>query len=507
MTEFYSGSISCVVSAGIYHVSHNALNLLYSHPVVSLVAPTSSANLFVQGILNRTTTGFDIVLSSVPVVSGYEINWQINIPGTGPNEYINDRRYFSKEEIAHAKLSRVHWRNVIAAPDLSPKGLQNSHNHNNLYYTKSEIPNVVNAQIDEWGSYTQLADTLMLRNAEGRCQVNTPKVVLDAANKGYTDARDNYETTQRIAADLVLQSQITAISGSYTPLTTTAQLQAQVDLLNTMMMSITGNRFYGGGAVPVGTIISFGSATPPGIDWILANGAFLSVTGNAELFSVYGYTFGGSGAFFQIPDLRGEFIRGWDAARGVDSGRVFGSTQAEDNKAHDHSTTVNLAGSHSHTITINSNGSHTHALTPALVTDTGTAHDGPDATSDGDHVSQTGSAGNHNHTATIDAAGGHNHSVTLSSEGSESRPRNVALNYYIKLFTPEQIIPVDATSTQTISGQKTFLTSTILPAIPQALIFGDPTATGTLALGIIGGQMWVTQHTSAGPWVPVTLIV
>ena len=39
---------------------------------------------------------------------------------------------------------------------------------------------------------------------------------------------------------------------------------------------------------------------------------------------------------FNVPDLRGEFIRGWDAGRGIDSGRSFGSAQADEFKAHDH---------------------------------------------------------------------------------------------------------------------------------------------------------------------------
>ena len=30
---------------------------------------------------------------------------------------------------------------------------------------------------------------------------------------------------------------------------------------------------------------------------------------------------------FNLPELRGEFIRGWDNARGIDSGRTFGSFQ------------------------------------------------------------------------------------------------------------------------------------------------------------------------------------
>jgi phage-related tail fiber protein len=37
-----------------------------------------------------------------------------------------------------------------------------------------------------------------------------------------------------------------------------------------------------------------------------------------------------------VPDLRGEFLRGWDHGRGVDPGREFGSWQADELKSHTH---------------------------------------------------------------------------------------------------------------------------------------------------------------------------
>lgn len=40
---------------------------------------------------------------------------------------------------------------------------------------------------------------------------------------------------------------------------------------------------------------------------------------------------------FKLPDLRGEFIRGFDNSRGIDSGRAIGSFQLDELKSHDHS--------------------------------------------------------------------------------------------------------------------------------------------------------------------------
>ena len=70
--------------------------------------------------------------------------------------------------------------------------------------------------------------------------------------------------------------------------------------------------------------------TPPD-GYIKANGAVISRSVYSWLFSKIGTTFGaGNGSTtFDLPDLRGEFLRGWSDGRGVDAGRVFGSGQLE----------------------------------------------------------------------------------------------------------------------------------------------------------------------------------
>ena len=91
------------------------------------------------------------------------------------------------------------------------------------------------------------------------------------------------------------------------------------------------------GMVPSGTVLYFaGSRAPAG--WLKANGAAVSRTAYAALFAAIGTTYG-AGDFlntFNLPDLRGEFIRGWDDGRGVDAGRVFGSAQAHALQSHQH---------------------------------------------------------------------------------------------------------------------------------------------------------------------------
>lgn len=76
----------------------------------------------------------------------------------------------------------------------------------------------------------------------------------------------------------------------------------------------------------------------PGSKEIMPNGALLNRAAYPELFAEYG-EFWGSGdgvTTFQIPDLRGEFLRIHDAGRGIDTDRVWGSLQMDQFKTHQH---------------------------------------------------------------------------------------------------------------------------------------------------------------------------
>jgi len=93
--------------------------------------------------------------------------------------------------------------------------------------------------------------------------------------------------------------------------------------------------------VPSGAVMSFASETAP-TGWLKANGAAVSRTTYADLFGAIGTVFGaGDGSTtFLLPDMRGQFARGWDDGRGLDSSRAFGSTQSSENLSHRHITLV-----------------------------------------------------------------------------------------------------------------------------------------------------------------------
>ena len=167
-------------------------------------------------------------------------------------------------------------------------------------------------------------------------------------------------------------------------------------------------------AVPTGSVHMMATTTVPS-GYLKCNGAAISRTTYADLFAIIGTAHGaGDGSStFNVPDLRGEFVRGWDDSRGVDSGRNFGSAQSDQNAQHNHSATAT-----------------------STVTDPGHFHDVPYSNSDsGDGVIEESGTGFSGVEPTNSATTGISVSTSVSianSGGSEARPRNIAMMYVIK---------------------------------------------------------------------------
>jgi len=140
--------------------------------------------------------------------------------------------------------------------------------------------------------------------------------------------------------------------------------------------------------VPVGSVTMFASNGAP-TGWLECNGTAVSRTTYSVLFAAIGTVFGtGDGSTtFNLPDMRGEFARGWDNGRGIDPARGFGTAQAGAIEAHVHSVTP-----------------------PSATDDTGAG------------LTTTGTGG----AETITPYN------TASTGGTETRPRNIALMFIIK---------------------------------------------------------------------------
>lgn len=162
-------------------------------------------------------------------------------------------------------------------------------------------------------------------------------------------------------------------------------------------------------AVSASAIAYFARDTAP-VGWLKANGASLSAAAYPALFAAMGTMFGSDGAGnFNLPDLRGEFIRGYDDGRGIDAGRLNGSFQGGQNESHTHTGIASAAGSHSHF-----SGVYSGAPSPTT-------------------ASGLGLPGNPGGGINTSVAGDHTHALSLNAAGgSEARPRNVVLLACIK---------------------------------------------------------------------------
>lgn len=157
-------------------------------------------------------------------------------------------------------------------------------------------------------------------------------LTVDGAGSGLdADKLDGYEASAFQLADADIAA-IAALAGTSGVLRKTAANTWELDTTTI--------------AAPAGSVIWHARTTAP-VGYLKANGALVSRTTYSALFSAIGTTFGvGDGSTtFAIPDLRGEFVRGWDDGRGIDSGRAFGSAQTDDFKSHVHRVSPIYSGS------------------------------------------------------------------------------------------------------------------------------------------------------------------
>jgi microcystin-dependent protein len=192
--------------------------------------------------------------------------------------------------------------------------------------------------------------------------------------------------------------------------------------------------------LPAGAIQLFAMGTVPS-GWLECNGAAVSRTTYANLFAAIGETYGaGNGTTtFNLPDLRGQFVRGWDNGRGVDPGRAVGSQQNSANQAHTHTATAtNPAHTHGiadpgHLHTVADPG-HIHSGLVDTGTGGGGAAGGSDITLSAMGAATTGVALFNSQTGVTVQSAVQNTTVDIAAQGTEARPTNVAMVYAIKAF-------------------------------------------------------------------------
>lgn len=158
-----------------------------------------------------------------------------------------------------------------------------------------------------------------------RATIDSP--TLTGNPKSVTPATDDNDTS--IATTAFVVNKINTITPNYytrtqvdTAIANEANARANGDTnLQNQIDEINKTK-----GIPVGTVIYYAAAVTP-IGWLKCDGSLVSKNSFPQLFDKIGYTYGGSGNDFRLPDLRGEFLRGWDDSRGVDPSRQFGSWQ------------------------------------------------------------------------------------------------------------------------------------------------------------------------------------
>lgn len=208
---------------------------------------------------------------------------------------------------------------------------------------------------------------------------------------------------------------------------------------------------------PVGTITAFAGSNPPSNLYMICDGRTLNVSDNPELFSVIGYTYGGSGEVFAIPNLVGMFLVGSSSnyTLGSTGGSSTVALTEEQMPSHTH-----LQDSHTH-----SSSSHTHTTvshTHSVPTHTHTFTTGNQSINHTHSISITSRANSANHThtwsGTTSNAGSHTHSMTING-GSigwvypwYNKGTNSGGIQYSESFQYPLVVGSSGSHTHTVSG-------------------------------------------------------
>lgn len=244
-------------------------------------------------------------------------------------------------------------------------------------------------QLAEGSGRTQTVRMILIVNSTSAVTLKIdPAVVL--ATRQYVD---NAVIEVKAYADKALAAHVAAANphGQYLQ---TANALAEIKDAGLVAKALAALGLGDGSAVPVGVPLPYPAATAPA-GWLKCNGASFSATTYPLLAKVY--------PSLKLPDLRGEFIRGWDDGRGVDNGRVLLSAQSDAIR--------NITGTVDNTAMFMSGG--------------------PPATSG------AFSSGNLSTDSSATTSGSSYHALTFDASrvvptAAENRPRNIAFNYIVR---------------------------------------------------------------------------
>lgn len=186
--------------------------------------------------------------------------------------------------------------------------------------------------------------------------------------------------------------------------------------------------------VPIGSILAFPSKKVPN-GYLPCEGQEISIQLYPELYDIIGHTWGGSKNTFCLPDLQGQFIRGWDREGDVDPQREFGKIQEDSFQGHGHITkatrcTTDYSGSHQHEVYKEEHGGGWGTIFYSVNHD-GFAH----SESCKKGKVSIPSAGSHCHSfiPQVEVTEPTNIEYGVTRVSIETRPKNIALSFCIKV--------------------------------------------------------------------------
>ena len=229
---------------------------------------------------------------------------------------------------------------------------------------------------------------------------------------------------------------------------------------STQWVETSPNNSGADGILPVGSIIASASATPTS-GFLHCRGDVVSRTTFPDLFAAIGTTFNTGGELiteFRLPNLQGEFLRGFDFNRGIDPGRTLGDNQAGSLMTVD----INAGASVSLASTTNF-----PSTTPAEAR----ADINLDNFADADYSENIYVYG-----ATVAAS--EQFEIQTSSATGVVRPRNVSVNYFIKAYSavqnPGEVNIPSMVSDIANAGWKLGLETTISTAVDDIELLNIP---------------------------------
>lgn len=286
-------------------------NIVYASDLNNPLAAIETGQ---TALLNALQTGATIFTAAdVGSVNAYAIN-----PAVSLTEYSDGQMVWLKPGATNTGASTI---------NVSSLGAKNVRTVSRTALVGGELIAGYWAQL----KYSSTLDAFVIVSESGNASISTDKTVVGGNGIDVVNAEDTITVS---------------IDNGGVDTTQLADGAVTVDKLSAATLAALS---------PVGTVIAFTAATPP-TGYLECDGSSISRTTYSALFAVISDDYGtADGSHFNLPDLRGQFMRGWAHGQTTDPDRAS-RTDRGDGTTGDHVGTkqVDQLKSHLHSVPYNS---------------------------------------------------------------------------------------------------------------------------------------------------------